>query len=264
MKKRVLSLLIAGLMIMSSNVYSVVSASNEKAEENVIVSEEKPPPSTEKRSEQLINAMNSGASIFEVQIMYTDVSTIEEYAIINNLVDEYREKLESEGVEQIGQKCLDYRRELEAELVLPKRIERAEKILIDIGADVSKAVIYKKTPTIDCDLDLEQLTKALEHKAIYYIMLRSEIKTPDIPMTTVNPSVSPTTTTTVVPVKLAGDANCDGIMTIADAAAIMQAIGNPDNYALSEQGEFNADSTGDGLTVDDAVAIQKKLAGIAE
>jgi hypothetical protein len=33
--------------------------------------------------------MNSGASIFEVQIMYTDVSTIEEYAIINNLVDEY-------------------------------------------------------------------------------------------------------------------------------------------------------------------------------
>ena len=61
-----------------------------------------------------------------------------------------------------------------------------------------------------------------------------------------------------------GDANNDSTTTIADAAAIMQAIANPDKYALSAQGEFNADSKGDGLTVDDAVAIQKKLAGIAE
>ena len=63
---------------------------------------------------------------------------------------------------------------------------------------------------------------------------------------------------------LNGDANRDKTTTIADAAAIMQAIANPDKYALSAQGEFNADSKGDGLTVDDAVAIQKKLAGITE
>ena len=63
---------------------------------------------------------------------------------------------------------------------------------------------------------------------------------------------------------LNGDANRDKITTIADAAAIMQAIANPDKYALSAQGEFNADSKGDGLTVDDAVAIQKKLAGITQ
>ena len=56
-----------------------------------------------------------------------------------------------------------------------------------------------------------------------------------------------------------GDANNDKITSIADAAAIMQAIGNPDKYALSEQGEFNADYGCDGITVDDAVAIQKKL-----
>ena len=56
-----------------------------------------------------------------------------------------------------------------------------------------------------------------------------------------------------------GDANNDNVTSIADAAAIMQAIGNPDKYALSEQGEFNADYGCDGLTVDDAVAIQKKL-----
>ena len=61
-----------------------------------------------------------------------------------------------------------------------------------------------------------------------------------------------------------GDANCDNIQSMADAAAILQAIGNPDKYKLSVQGEFNADFACDGLTVDDAVAIQKKLAGIAE
>ena len=61
-----------------------------------------------------------------------------------------------------------------------------------------------------------------------------------------------------------GDANRDKITTIADAAAIFQSLANPDKYQLSAQGEFNADSKGDGLTVDDAVRIQKKLAGITE
>ena len=61
-----------------------------------------------------------------------------------------------------------------------------------------------------------------------------------------------------------GDANCDNIQSMADAAAILQAIGNPDKYALSDLGEFNADYAGDGLTADDAIAIQKKIAGITE
>ncbi|MBR3900748.1 MAG: hypothetical protein IKJ60_04265 [Ruminococcus sp.] len=63
---------------------------------------------------------------------------------------------------------------------------------------------------------------------------------------------------------LDGDANRDKITTIADAAAIFQSLANPDKYKLSAQGEFNADSKGDGITVDDAVRIQKKLAGITE
>ncbi len=61
---------------------------------------------------------------------------------------------------------------------------------------------------------------------------------------------------------LDGDANNDKLMSIADAAAIFQSLANPDKYQLSAQGKFNADSKGDGLTVDDAVRIQKKLAGI--
>ncbi len=63
---------------------------------------------------------------------------------------------------------------------------------------------------------------------------------------------------------LNGDANCDGVQSMADAASIFQAIGNPDKYSLSDLGQFNADYAGDGLTPDDAIAIQKKLAGIAE
>ncbi|MBQ3138855.1 MAG: hypothetical protein IJB68_04995 [Ruminococcus sp.] len=61
---------------------------------------------------------------------------------------------------------------------------------------------------------------------------------------------------------LNGDANCDNVQSMADAASIFQAIGNPDKYSLSDLGQFNADYAGDGLTPDDAIAIQKKLAGI--
>lgn len=57
-----------------------------------------------------------------------------------------------------------------------------------------------------------------------------------------------------------GDANEDGKMTIADAAAVIQALGNPDKYALTAQGNFNADTDENGLTMLDALAIQKELA----
>lgn len=65
---------------------------------------------------------------------------------------------------------------------------------------------------------------------------------------------------------LNGDANEDGIVDIADAAAIIQHIGNRGRYGLSIQGEANADcyNTGDGVTGMDAVAIQKLEAGLIE
>lgn len=61
-----------------------------------------------------------------------------------------------------------------------------------------------------------------------------------------------------------GDANCDGKVSIADAAAILQYLANNDKYTLSEQGAENADccNTGSGITVADALAIQKLDAGI--
>ena len=63
-----------------------------------------------------------------------------------------------------------------------------------------------------------------------------------------------------------GDANCDGNVTMADAAATYQAIGNPDKYSLSKQGAKNADcsNTGDGITVADGIAIQKYSAKLLD
>lgn len=56
-----------------------------------------------------------------------------------------------------------------------------------------------------------------------------------------------------------GDANCDEDMNMADAVLIMQSLANPDKYKITEQGEFNSDLNGDGITNADALAIQKKL-----
>ena len=56
-----------------------------------------------------------------------------------------------------------------------------------------------------------------------------------------------------------GDANCDEDMNMADAVLIMQSLANPDKYQISEQGEFNSDLNGDGITNADALAVQKML-----
>ena len=59
-----------------------------------------------------------------------------------------------------------------------------------------------------------------------------------------------------------GDSNCDEQMDMSDVVLIMQSLANPNKYQLSEQGSFNADLDGNGITVGDAQAIQEKLLGI--
>lgn len=63
-----------------------------------------------------------------------------------------------------------------------------------------------------------------------------------------------------------GDANEDGDVNTADVVAIIQSIGNHDQYALSKQGEINADcyNTGDGITGMDALAIQNLLSNMID
>lgn len=72
------------------------------------------------------------------------------------------------------------------------------------------------------------------------------------------PTTEPTEPTKTPEVTLYGDANNDGVVTIADASAILQYIANSDKYPLSKQGAANADVNGiAGVTADDAIVIQK-------
>ena len=68
-----------------------------------------------------------------------------------------------------------------------------------------------------------------------------------------------TTTASTSSVVICGDANCDKKVTVADAVAILQFIANKDTYMLSDIGKQNADcyNVGDGITANDALAIQK-------
>lgn len=62
---------------------------------------------------------------------------------------------------------------------------------------------------------------------------------------------------------LKGDANVDGKVTVADAVAILQSIGNKDKYELKPQGKINGDVDGiEGITANDALRIQQLDAGV--
>ncbi len=76
--------------------------------------------------------------------------------------------------------------------------------------------------------------------------------------TTASTTVS-TTVTTVSGNYLAGDANEDGTVTMADAVAILQYLANSVKYPLTAQGIKNADvsGNGDGISGLDALAIQR-------
>lgn len=58
---------------------------------------------------------------------------------------------------------------------------------------------------------------------------------------------------------VSGDTNNDGALTVADAAAILQYLGNAEEYPISAQGKFNADIEGDGITAADALSVQKMV-----
>ena len=90
------------------------------------------------------------------------------------------------------------------------------------------------------------------------------------------PKSETSTTTTSTPAEvtkgMAGDANCDGDISLADAVLIMQSLANPSKYGLegtdknkiTAQGWSNADcsNVGDGVTNADALAIQKYKLGL--
>lgn len=79
----------------------------------------------------------------------------------------------------------------------------------------------------------------------------------DISPTAYDPDSPP-----VLKASLYGDANCDGVVEIADATLILQFLTNKDEYSLSTRGMLNADVIGnDGVTANDALIIQQIDAG---
>ena len=94
--------------------------------------------------------------------------------------------------------------------------------------------------------------------------------TPKETTTKATTTSAPKTTTTTVSatsnpkVTLIGDANLDGNVTVSDAVAILQYIGNKDKYHLDQTALDNADvyNRGDGVTPRDALSIQKLDAGL--
>ncbi|MDD7518105.1 glycoside hydrolase family 44 protein [Ruminococcus flavefaciens] len=88
--------------------------------------------------------------------------------------------------------------------------------------------------------------------------------------TTTSTVTSKTVTTSDKPADVKyGDANCDGDVDLSDAVLIMQSLANPDKYGtsgsdkshLTKQGSLNGDccNNGNGITVNDAVSIQRYL-----
>ena len=81
--------------------------------------------------------------------------------------------------------------------------------------------------------------------------------------TTTTKTTTVTTTTTQPPVnnKPSGDVNGDGKVLLNDAVLILQYLGNPDEYPISDQAKANADvcNPGDGITNKDALAIQRYI-----
>lgn len=98
---------------------------------------------------------------------------------------------------------------------------------------------------------------------LYVYKGSSELPVTTTAVTTGKPDVNTTVTTAEAGDVLYGDANHDGVVSIADATAILQAIGNPDKYALDEQGIKNSDIDGEaGLTGNDALVVQLLEIGV--
>ena len=79
-------------------------------------------------------------------------------------------------------------------------------------------------------------------------------------------TTAPIIVTTTAPVSTRieyGDANLDGIVDVADVVAVSAYVSNPSENSLDEYGITCGDvhNKGDGITANDALAIQKFLAG---
>ncbi|MCR5600550.1 MAG: dockerin type I repeat-containing protein, partial [Ruminococcus sp.] len=118
------------------------------------------------------------------------------------------------------------------------------------------------------------IQKVVLHKDGSSVETTTTKKTTTTTRTTTTTTRATTTTTKEQPkeVSIYGDANNDSKLDMSDVVIIMQALANPNKYGLngsdpnhiSQQGWANADvhKNGNGVTMNDALAIQMKLLGL--
>jgi hypothetical protein len=147
----------------------------------------------------------------------------------------------------------------------------AEIIQTEYGGEVKFGVWW-----IDCDqFTIDSVTiKTDGGSSVQTTTTKKTTTTTTTRRTTTTTTKTTTTTTKSQPatVKLYGDANNDGNVDMSDVVLVMQALASPNKYGLNgserthitQQGWANADvhRNGNGITTNDALAIQKKLLGL--
>ncbi|MCR4795513.1 MAG: glycoside hydrolase family 9 protein [Ruminococcus sp.] len=171
--------------------------------------------------------------------------------------------------------------------------EQEEFSGVKVGSDKTVAIDYKVPSNVGATIKAMVWWPHDDDVTIEKIVLHMDgSSTPTVEKTTTTTkrvtttTQRVTTTTTTAPVvtqpyvvtdppldpTILGDANNDGTIDLSDAVIIMQALANPNKYGvegtdrhhISAQGWTNADvhKRGNGVTSNDALAIQKYLLGL--
>lgn len=149
---------------------------------------------------------------------------------------------------------------------------KLENTSFEIPAGATSALIYVEAPESLTDFyidDVQGSVAGTKSKAVTGggTVEGATATTPPATTTAKAPSTTnaPQTTTTANSKIVWGDANCDGVVEIADATLILQYLTNKDEYQLTERGMINADVDGvSGVTANDALVLQQYDAGIVK
>lgn len=144
----------------------------------------------------------------------------------------------------------------------------ASIIQTEYGGEVKFGVWW-----IDCDqFTIDSVTLKTSGSSSVKTTTTTRKTTTTTKKTTTTTRTTTTTAPKVVGVTIFGDANNDGGLDMSDVVIIMQALANPNKYGINgsdrnhitQQGWANADvhRNGNGVTSNDALAIQKKLLGL--
>ena len=152
--------------------------------------------------------------------------------------------------------------------------EGADKVSEDLEATISDGKIELQKWWDAAEKTDDTVTLKYNKIQVVYEYPQGEGPSAGTTPTTTKVTTTSTTTTTVttssIPTNVAyGDSNCDGSVDMADVVIIMQALANPNKYGIkgsdknhiTEKGAVNADccNVGDGMTTNDALAIQQYL-----